>query len=130
MKGCIFCQAIEKNNYEIETQYFVIRLDEFPVTYGHSLIIPKRHVTKIEKLTDNELIDFKKAILNAKNNIIKDDSVSGFNYGVNEGEIAGQTKLHLHFHVIPRRKGDVENPEGGIRNIFPGKGAYTHKEKR
>jgi len=65
-----------------------------------------------------------------KNNLQKNDpSIEGFNIGMNCGEVAGQTIFHCHVHLIPRRKGDVENPRGGVRHIIPGKGFYTDKSK-
>jgi len=103
---------------------FLIR-DGFPVTPLHSLIISKRHVVDYFSLTQEELEACHTLIEDARQRILaKDTSVQGFNIGINAGEVAGQTIFHCHIHLIPRRKGDVENPIGGIRHVIPGKGFY------
>jgi ATP adenylyltransferase len=100
--------------------------DKYPIVKGHSLIVPLRHVNSFFDLSSAEqkacftlLEDTKRLVAR------KDSSVSGFNIGVNDGIDAGQTILHCHIHLIPRRKGDVPDPRGGIRHIFPGKGPYS-----
>jgi len=99
--------------------------DAFPVTPGHTLIIPKRHVATYFDLGQAEVNACTQLLHAAKARIeAMDPSVQGFNIGVNDGEVAGQTILHCHLHVIPRRPGDVEHPRGGIRHIIPGKGQY------
>jgi len=99
--------------------------DGFPVTERHTLIIPKRHVDDYFALTQEELLACDALLKEAKNEILKSDpNVEGFNIGMNCGEIAGQTIFHCHIHLIPRRKGDVENPRGGVRHLIPGKGDY------
>jgi ATP adenylyltransferase len=101
-------------------------LDKYPVTKGHTLIIPKRHVEFISELS---FLEMEHIFLLAKHRMewiqseMKD--ITGWNFGVNQGESAGQTISHLHFHLIPRRKNDVINPIGGIRNVIPNKGDYT-----
>jgi|TARA_R110002072_G_C7750310_1_gene517397 diadenosine tetraphosphate (Ap4A) HIT family hydrolase len=99
--------------------------DGFPVTEGHSLIIPKRHVEDYFGLSQDELLACDALLNSLKEKIQRDDSsVAGFNVGINAGEAAGQTIFHCHTHLIPRRVGDVEAPRGGVRHVIPGKGSY------
>ena len=94
--------------------------DSFPVSNFHCLIIPKRHINDYFDLTNDELIACNDLIKIIKNEIIKkDNTVQAFNIGTNVGRISGQSIMHCHIHVIPRRKGDVENPQGGVRSVIP-----------
>ena len=99
--------------------------DGFPVTDGHALVIPKRHVEDFFGLSDEELLACNQLIKELRTTIlVQDQLVEGFNIGMNAGVVAGQTIFHCHIHLIPRRKGDVENPRGGVRHTIPGKGFY------
>lgn len=99
--------------------------DGFPVTPLHTLVIPKRHVGDYFGLTREELQASHELLLQLRAAIFTEDSeVDGFNVGINSGHVAGQTVFHCHIHLIPRRKGDVENPRGGVRHLIPGKGFY------
>ena len=99
--------------------------DGFPVTKGHSLVIPKRHVTDFFGLSDDEVWACNQLLKEVRSTIlIQDELVEGFNVGMNAGAAAGQTIFHCHIHLIPRRNGDVENPRGGVRHTIPGKGFY------
>lgn len=119
---CVFCKE-EKIILKNEFVYAIF--DKFPVTKLHVLIIPKRHVKTFFELTSSEKNQCLDLLDQVKKKLIqKDDSISGFNVGFNSGKDAGQTIMHCHIHVIPRRKGDVVKPQGGIRNIIPGKGNY------
>lgn len=127
MADCLFCNVDWKTMiYDNDT--FYSKLDGFPVTKGHSLIIPKRHINSLEELTEQEKVELfdilkeTKAFLNGRYN------PDGFNVGINMGEAAGQTIMHLHIHLIPRYLGDVPNPKGGVRNVIPEKGDYTTKK--
>ena len=93
----------------------------FPVSEGHCLIIPSRHVTNWSDLT---VLEEGGMWGRARSVMARFDNADGFNLGVNLGEAAGQTIEHIHIHVIPRRKGDCENPRGGVRHVIPGKGDY------
>ena len=101
-----------------------VRDDKFPVSQGHCLVVPKRHVetwfdmSKEERQEAFELIDQVKAMLD------EEYSPDGYNIGLNCGEAAGQTIPHAHIHVIPRYKGDMENPRGGVRGVIPSKQSY------
>ncbi len=99
--------------------------DAYPVTPMHTLVIPKRHVRGYFGLGQAELNACHHLLGHQRDTIAReDDSIEGFNVGVNDGETAGQTVLHCHVHLIPRRKCDVEDPTGGVRNVLPGKGNY------
>ena len=120
--GCVFC----KTNKEIlENELAIAFFDKFPVTKFHTLITPKRHAETFFDLIPaekNQCIDLMDKV---KEKLLeKDKTITGFNVGFNSGRDSGQTVLHCHIHVIPRRKGDVSDPTGGIRNIIPGKGKY------
>jgi ATP adenylyltransferase len=99
--------------------------DGFPVTEGHSLVIPKRHVFNYFELGQAEINACTRLLTHKRIEIEKNNpEFTGFNMGVNVGKSAGQTVMHCHLHLIPRRKGDVEDPTGGVRNIIPEKGNY------
>lgn len=122
--ACIFCN-IENSRIVLANKLALAFRDNFPVTKLHTLVIPIRHVRDYFELTQDELIACHQIIQQLKEDLIKEDStIEGFNIGMNSGEVAGQTIFHCHIHLIPRRKGDVENPRGGIRHIIPGKGFY------
>ena len=124
---CLFCN-IKENGLANENELAYASYDTFPVSDLHCLIIPKRHVKDYFDLTDEEVIACNELIKLIKKEIeLKDLSVVGFNLGTNAGQIAGQSILHCHIHLIPRRKGDVDNPQGGIRSVIPQKQHYKIK---
>ena len=103
--------------------------DGFPVTEGHTLFIPKRHIADYFGLVPAEVSSINLLMAEQKKLLQDSDSaIDGFNIGMNCGEFAGQTVFHCHVHLIPRRKGDVENPRGGVRHIIAGKGFYEDKK--
>ena len=123
-KGCLFCEIPTKRivaeNYLAYAVY-----DGYPVTELHTLVIPKRHTATYFDLYQPELNACNQLLESMKEEILKqDDTVTGFNIGMNNGEDAGQTIFHSHIHLIPRRKGDVDNPRGGVRGIIPSKQSY------
>jgi ATP adenylyltransferase len=121
---CLFCEIPEERIIAENELAYVVR-DGFPVTELHTLIIPKRHVATYFELGQAEINALNQLIIDTKAEIEKaDDTVTGFNIGINNGESAGQTIFHCHIHLIPRRDGDIENPRGGIRHVIPGKGFY------
>ncbi|MFC1936901.1 HIT domain-containing protein, partial [Chloroflexota bacterium] len=123
---CLFC-SIDKSRIIDENELMYVMRDGYPVTDLHTLLIPKRHVTTFFELGQAEINAFNQLLKVANQDIEQeDDSVLGFNIGMNNGEVAGQTIFHCHIHLIPRRKGDVENPRGGIRHVIPGKGDYNN----
>lgn len=117
---CVFCELRQKNDRPIvaRTRSFFAVTDKYPVNVGHTLIIPFRHVSRLRDLTVDEFAELKE-ILEAVQDQLSDRNAEGFNIGVNEGDVAGQTVSHLHVHVIPRYKGDVDSPRGGVRNLKP-----------
>jgi len=123
-KECLFCN-FPKEKVVAENEYAYVIRDGFPVTDGHSLIIPKRHVEDYFGLTEKELLACDSLLKTMrKDSIESDTTIEGFNIGMNSGSVAGQTIFHCHIHLIPRREGDVENPIGGVRHVIPGKGYY------
>lgn len=124
MAGCIFCEP-EKDRVFLSNELALALWDSFPVTPLHALIVPRRHAPDYFALTQEELLACDD-LLRRVGAVLRerDAAIEGFNIGVNSGEVAGQTIFHCHFHLIPRRRGDVENPRGGVRHLMPGKGAY------
>ena len=122
--GCIFCEMpSERVITENELAYAI--LDAFPVTEAHTLIIPKRHVSDFFSLYQPERNAMQQLLEEQRQNILNADStVTGFNIGNNVGEDAGQTVMHCHTHLIPRRRGDVEEPRGGVRGVIAEKQKY------
>ena len=121
---CLFCNS-KKSGVVHENELAFASYDTYPVSKYHCLIIPKRHIKDYFDLTDQELIACNKLIKIIKKEILdQDQSVKGFNIGTNIGKVSGQSILHCHFHLIPRREGDVENPQGGIRSVIPNKQHY------
>ena len=124
MTDCIFCNIPDERIIDENDRAYVIK-DGFPVTDGHSLIIPKRHVAEYFELSSYEITAIHELLVSTKEQLqSSDDAISGFNIGMNNGEDAGQTIFHCHIHLIPRRSGDVENPRGGVRGVIPGKQSY------
>ena len=124
---CLFCN-INKKDIEEENNLSYASYDSYPVSKNHCLIIPKRHVSEYFDLTKEEIMACNDLISIMKNKImIEDKSVKGFNIGVNSGKVAGQSIMHCHIHLIPRRVGDVENPQGGVRGVIPSKQHYIRK---
>ena len=124
MKNCIFCNIESSRKIDEDDLFYVIR-DGFPVTDLHTLIIPNRHIETYFELTEAEVLSLNTMINKHKQLIEQEDSsVTGFNIGMNCGEDAGQTVFHCHVHLIPRRKGDMEEPKGGVRGVIPDKRVY------
>ena len=124
---CLFC-SIKDSGLADENTLAYASYDTYPVSEWHCLIIPKRHVKDYFELTNDEVIACNDLIKKIKEKILlKDLLVKGFNIGTNAGKIAGQSVLHCHIHLIPRREGDVENPQGGVRSVIPLKQHYKRK---
>jgi ATP adenylyltransferase len=121
---CTFCN-IPHDNCLLENDCAFAILDKYPVTPGHTLIIPKRHfadyfeTTKVERDALYNLISMRREQL-----LIEDHKIAGFNIGINVGDAAGQTIPHCHVHLIPRRQGDYQAPKGGVRGVIPNKMKY------
>jgi ATP adenylyltransferase len=124
LSDCIFC-GIQEERVVSETSLFIVVRDLFPVSHLHTLIIPKRHVETYFDLDTKELSELNDVLQQQRVDILRNDNtVSGFNIGINVGEDAGQTISHCHVHLIPRRKGDTPNPQGGVRGVIAGKQKY------
>ena len=125
---CLFCN-ISKNEFIFENVLAFASYDSYPVSKHHCLIIPKRHIKDFFDLTEAELIACNSIISLTKNEILKKDkTVKGFNLGTNIGKVSGQSIFHCHFHLIPRRKKDVDNPQGGVRSVIPNKQHYIRNK--
>ena len=123
-EGCLFCD-ISEDRIVTDNMFAVAIYDNYPVTPYHTLIIPKRHVINFFDLTKEEMKDVFELLKEVKNRVLsKDDRITGWNVGVNVLEDAGQTIMHVHIHLIPRRKGDMEDPRGGVRGVIPEKQSY------
>ncbi len=122
-ENCPFC-SLGSDRIISESDYSLTILDGFPVSNGHTLIIPKRHVQSFFELQAIEKAAVLQALDEAKETLDQEFLPDGYNIGINDGEAAGQTVMHLHIHLIPRYKGDTEDPRGGVRHVFPGKAKY------
>ena len=122
---CLFCNKKKQKIIYSSEIFFVVR-DSYPVTKHHTLIIPHRHVSNFFDLNDEEFNDLKR-VLKKQRQLLIDiyKEISAFNVGVNAGADAGQSIMHCHIHLIPRRKGDIANPKGGVRGVIPSKQKYT-----
>ena len=121
--GCQFCDLPESRLWFHQGSVLVFR-DAYPISPGHTLVIPKRHVKSLFELTRDEREDLFQALSRAKELLVSEMMPDGFNIGINDGIAAGQTVFHLHVHLIPRYQGDSEDPRGGVRWIFPDKAKY------
>jgi diadenosine tetraphosphate (Ap4A) HIT family hydrolase len=120
---CPFCTLAPGRIRHENATFHVIR-DGFPVSPGHTLIIPKRHVASLFELTPEDFLDLHEAIHWAKADLDQEYSPTSYNLGINNGPAAGQTVPHLHIHFIPRYDGDQPDPRGGVRWIIPEKAKY------
>jgi ATP adenylyltransferase len=122
--GCPFCDLGERKVVAENPLAFLIE-DAFPVTNGHLLAIPRRHVGDFFELRQPERNALHRLLEEGRALLLKaEPAVEGFNVGVNAGAAAGQTVFHCRLHLIPRRAGDVENPRGGVRGVVPGRQDY------
>jgi len=121
---CLFCNS-KSSGVVHENDLAYASYDTYPVSKHHCLIIPKRHVKDYFELSNKELIACNDLIKIIRTEIInKDNTVKAFNIGTNIGKISGQSIMHCHIHLIPRREGDVKNPQGGVRGVISSKQHY------
>ena len=117
------CKVIKSTKF-----FYIIRDTAYPVTQHHTLIITKRHISSYFKLKKDEILELDEILkIQQKELINLDKTISGFNIGTNIGKDAGQSIMHCHIHLIPRRKGDIEDPRGGVRGVIPSKQKYKKK---
>jgi ATP adenylyltransferase len=124
MNACLFC-GMPADWIVAEDGPCLAIHDRYPVSPGHVLIVPRRHIASFREMTGDEWAAVHRlATALAAKAQAEDASVQGFNLGINDGRAAGQTIPHVHIHLIPRRTGDVPRPEGGVRGVIPGKAKY------
>ena len=128
IEDCIFCNKKNCKVISSTKYFFVIRDTAYPVTKYHTLIVTNRHVDDYFDLSKEEVNDLDDILKKQKKELKKlDKGISAFNVGVNIGKDAGQSIMHCHIHLIPRRKGDVQDPRGGVRGVIPEKQKYKRK---
>jgi diadenosine tetraphosphate (Ap4A) HIT family hydrolase len=120
---CPFCTLANERIVASNELAVVIR-DGFPVSPGHTLVVPKRHVASWFDVTPEEQLAIMSLLAQAKQHLDAEHAPAGYNIGINDGPAAGQTVRHLHLHLIPRYDGDTEDPRGGVRWVFPHRAAY------
>jgi diadenosine tetraphosphate (Ap4A) HIT family hydrolase len=123
---CPFC-TLAADHIVYDSEFAVVIRDGFPISPGHTLIIPRRHVASFFEITDAERTDLMSLLAAARTGLEREFRPTGYNIGINDGTAAGQTVPHLHIHLIPRYSGDADDPRGGVRWVLPGKAAYWDK---
>ena len=125
-KPCPFCS---KEGILFHNELGHVRYDRYPVNPGHMLVIPNRHVPDFFDTTQEEKSALLSLLDEARRLLMDSHAPDGFNVGINIGEPAGQTVMHVHIHLIPRYRGDMENPRGGVRGVIPSKQSYSIQEQ-
>ena len=123
---CPFCSLPANRQLLANDRAIAIR-DGFPVSPGHTLIVPRRHVGSFFEVTDEERADLLQLLMQARHDLEREFRPAGYNVGINDGPAAGQTVPHLHIHLIPRYAGDREDPRGGVRWVLPERADYWSK---
>ena len=119
---CIFCNP--RREILAENEHALAFFDSYPVSRGHALIVPRRHARNIFELSEDEYAGCSRLVFPLRELLLARFAPDGFNVGANCGEAAGQSVWHAHIHVIPRYRGDVPNPRGGVRGVIPYKANY------
>jgi diadenosine tetraphosphate (Ap4A) HIT family hydrolase len=122
-KACPFC-CLTTDRLILEDEFTLVIRDGFPISKGHTLIIPRRHVQSFFHTTHEERASLLSMLDKARDGLDRSHTPDGYNIGINDGAASGQTVPHLHMHLIPRYEGDQEDPRGGVRWIFPDKADY------
>jgi diadenosine tetraphosphate (Ap4A) HIT family hydrolase len=122
----MFCPFCDNEELEIikETKHLVAFRDKFPVCPGHTLVVPRRHVSSFFEMTDDEKGEIFQLVDIIKDGLEIEFRPDGYNIGWNDGAAAGQTVFHFHLHIIPRYEGDVEDPRGGVRWVVSSRAKY------
>ncbi len=118
---CPFCNPTE---IVVSNALAYAIYDKYPVSPGHMLIIPKRHVANFFDTSGEERQAIYELMEHCKSRLDRELSPDAYNIGINCGKAAGQTIFHVHVHLIPRYKGDIGNPRGGVRGVIPDKRVY------
>ena len=121
--NCPFCEP-DTERVWLENDCGLVLWDAFPLTEGHTLVVPRKHADSLYELTANEQASLWNLVADVRRQLAQQLHPDGFNIGLNDGRAAGQTVMHVHIHVIPRRHGDVADPRGGVRWILPNKAQY------
>lgn len=121
--GCPFCH-LEPSRIWLENEVGIAFADSFPVSEGHTLVIPRQHVTSLFDLSPGEQAQLWQLVAEVRQQLVEKHHPDGFNVAVNDGRAAGQTVMHTHIHIIPRYVGDRDDPRGGIRWVIPEKARY------
>ena len=122
--ACVFCHRLAAGDLVAENAFAAAFFDAFPLSPGHCLAVSRRHESNFLALTPAEQAAVWALVPLVQSRIERDHVPDGYNLGINIGEAAGQTIAHAHLHVIPRYRGDVPDPRGGIRLIIPAKARY------
>lgn len=122
--SCPLCERVNAGQASEVNDLAAAIPDGFPVAPGHTLIVPRRHEADVFKLSPEETSALLQLVGLVRERLDRELKPDGFNIGINVGAAAGQTVAHAHVHVIPRKKGDVEDPRGGVRWVVPGKAKY------
>ena len=126
--SCPFC-SLPRSRVIDENHHGLLIRDGFPVSPGHSLVIPRRHILSLFDTSADELSDLFSLLNRAKQVLASEFHPDGYNVGINDGAAAGQTVPHLHIHLIPRFFGDLSDPRGGVRWVIPEKADYWSERK-
>lgn len=121
LSDCPFCS---EDDAIVKSEHAYARFDKYPVNPGHVLVIPRRHVASFFETSQSERREMLNLVDEMKSFLDRRYSPDGYNIGVNVGETSGQTIMHVHVHLIPRYKGDIPNPRGGVRGVIPSKQSY------
>ena len=124
MPYCPFCQKVERREFAFGGELAVALPDAFPLSPGHTLIVPRRHEADFFKLTEAEEFAVWRVVRAVRDDLETRLAPQGYNLGINVGTAAGQTVEHAHVHLIPRFLGDVDDPRGGVRWMIPAKARY------
>jgi diadenosine tetraphosphate (Ap4A) HIT family hydrolase len=120
---CPLCNLSDDRIW-VQTDSAIAILDKFPVSPGHTLIIPGKHIGALLELPENDLNEIWLLVAHIRKLLIEKYKPDGFNIGINEGSAAGQMVMHSHIHLIPRFNGDVADPRGGVRWVVPARAKY------
>ena len=126
LSPCPFC-SIARDRILLDSAAAIAVPDAYPVSEGHTLVLPRRHLASIYDLAEAEQSELWSLVRIVRDRLAAEHNPDGFNIGLNDGLAAGQTVAHAHIHVIPRRHGDVADPRGGVRWVLPHKAAYWSK---
>jgi diadenosine tetraphosphate (Ap4A) HIT family hydrolase len=125
VSDCPFCARVAAGADIIQARAAAVAFpDNFPVSEGHVLVVPRRHLARVEDLDADEWAEVFALVREVCLELSSHEGVDGVNLGVNSGLAAGQTVDHAHVHVIPRRVGDVPDPRGGVRRVIPHRADY------